>query len=76
VKLKEKVKELVLEWSYRWIKVFRKKQSERMPIKNVRLYNKFEGRTCAKERKSISIVERRERRSMQVYIKTIEKRVY
>jgi len=40
------------------------------------LYNKFEERTCVKERKSISIVERRERRSMQVYIKTIEKRVY
>ena len=35
-----------------------------------------EGRFCAKEGKSISVVERREREGMQVHSRIIEERVY
>jgi len=40
------------------------------------LCNRYEGRICAQEREGISIVQEREGRSVRVYFRTIEKRVY
>ena len=44
--------------------------------KEIRSYNRCEERICIQEGEDISIVERRERRGVQVYKRTIEKEVY
>jgi len=42
----------------------------------MRLYNRFQKRICAKERKSISLVQRRKGRSKRVYLGADEEGIY
>ena len=44
--------------------------------KVMRLCYQNEGRVCHKKREDVPIVKRREEESMQVYLRTIEKRVH
>ena len=77
VKLEEEAKRLVSKRFYKWIHIFNKKVSKQMSTK--KLWNYMidtKERICAKEGEGISAVKGRERRSMQVHIRTTEERVY
>ena len=39
-------------------------------------HNRYEGEVCTKEGESISTIERRERGSERLYIRTIEKKIH
>jgi len=56
--------------------VFEKKVSERMLVKNVGSCNQVEEEICAEKRKNLSLVQERKRRSIRVYIRIAEKRIY
>ena len=71
----KKVKKLVLSNFHKWIKVFEKKVSERMLVKNVGSCNQVEEEICAEKRKNLSLVQERKRRSIRVYIRIAEKRI-
>ena len=71
----KKVKKLVLLNFHKWIKVFEKKVSERMLVKNMRSCNQVEEEICAEKRKNLSLVQERKRRSIRVYIRIAEKRI-
>ena len=76
-KLESEAKKLVLEYFYKWIYIFGKKASEKnADQKDMRLYYWYKERICTKKREGVSIVKKEERRSAQVYLQTIEKRVY
>jgi len=60
-KSEAKAKKLISQRFYKWIHIFGKKVSERMPTKKG---NRSEERVCAEERESISIVNERERKGV------------
>ena len=44
--------------------------------KTLGLCNRAKEKICAKKEKGVSVVERRKRRSMRVYLRTIEEEAY
>jgi len=44
--------------------------------KTLGLCNRAKEKICAKKEKDVSVVERRKRRSMRVYLRTIEEEAY
>ena len=67
-KSREEVKKLVLKHFYKWIHVFGKKQSERMPIKNYKIILlKQRKNLCLGKERCIYCQERRERRCIISY---------
>ena len=45
-------------------------------MENLESCNQHEGRICSEEGKGVSVVKGRERRGMQVYLRTTEERVH
>jgi len=76
-KSEAEAKKLVPEKFHRWIKMFGKKQSERMLTRKVwdHVIDVKEG-VCSKEGKSVPIVERRERGGEGVCEGTVEKGIH
>ena len=76
-KPEEEAKKLIPEHFHKWIHIFGKKQSKRMPTRKLWDYTieTKEGFVLKKE-EGVSIVERREKRGARVHIRTIKKRVY
>jgi len=70
-KSEAKAKKLVPEQFHRWIKVFSKKQLERMPTWKIWDYV-----INMKEGESVSIVKGRERGDVRVHLRTTEERVH
>jgi len=70
-KLEAEARKLVLEKFHRWIKVFGKKQLERMPTRKL-----WDHVICTKEGESISLIERRERRGARVCKGAVEERLH
>ena len=68
-KSKEEAKRLVPEHFYKWIHIFGKKQSERMPTRKlwnhvIETKERFVPLLCIKKRKNVPIIERKEGRDM------------
>ena len=70
-KSEEDAKKLVPEKFHKWIKVFGKKQSERMPTRKI-----WDHAIDTKEGEGVSVVEEGERRGARVHSRTIEEGVY
>jgi len=45
-------------------------------MENLRSYNQYEGRICAKEGKGVLLVEERERRGVRIHTGATEKRIH
>jgi len=75
VRSEEETKKLVPEKFHQWIKVFSKKQSERMLTRKIWDYV-IELKEEFTLRKSIPIVEGRKRRSEGIYLRAVEKEVH
>ena len=74
VKSKEKTKKLVLEHFYKYIHVFGKKQSERMPTRKLQDHTIETKKGFVPRKGKVYLLSKRERerRGAQVHIKTIE----
>ena len=81
-KSEAEAKKLVLEKFHKWIKVFRKKQLERMPTRKlwdhtiVGSHNRCEGGVYFTERESIPFVKRRERGGKRVRKRAVKEGVH
>jgi len=71
------VEEIVPKWFHKYLKVFEKKESEKMPTRKIwdhtiDLREEF----VLKKREDISIVKNRERKSAGVHKISVKKRIY
>ena len=68
--------EMVPRQFHKYLKVFEKKNSERMPMKGLGSCHRSQRRICAKERQDLPIVKSRERGGTGVCERLAEEGVY